>query len=224
MAATIWNDAKYQAGLHRLSHWLNAAESVKTIDQLVAFVHGLHATTQTLDSVTATMRSSGAITYPEYDVKKNAAVARMRFQMGLDVLASIVVEAAGGGGGGTKAASFRGSQQQSQLLLEELKEDVLPNVAHLRETAVREVLAFLPDLESRNDPHLDAFHEFLDKYHRTPTSRSTRSQRKAQQKLQRGAFTAESAKEERTQKKTRKARKRGVSKSKRPSQSTTTDA
>ncbi|KAF1331510.1 hypothetical protein FI667_g4206, partial [Globisporangium splendens] len=123
---------KLGAALHRLSHWIGAASKIKTIDQLVAFVHGLHQAMQALDSVMTTIDAMpGAITYPEFDVSENAALACMRFQVGLEVLVSMIDD--------SSSATLQHKVESNTQLLEELTANVFPFVTRLREKAVNDI-------------------------------------------------------------------------------------
>lgn len=151
-ALTILNDGEYQNGLFRLSHWLSKAKRIASIEQLVEFVQGLHATTEILEQVFA----RDAITYPDYDVRKNAAVARMHFHTGLEVLVSVV-------NGENKSPPVR--RLQSNRLFMELKDQgLLLHVQEARDVALEVIGGLLPEMRARSDPHLDAFLEFVEKH------------------------------------------------------------
>lgn len=152
-ALTIVNDGEYQNGLFRLSHWLSKAKRITRLEHLVEFVHGLHVTMQVLEQVVVARDAS---TYPEFDVRKNAAVARMRFHTGLEVLVSVMSEE-------NQFVAMR--NLQSNKLFVELKDrGVLSNVQQARDVALEVVGGLLHELRARSDPHLDAFREFVEKH------------------------------------------------------------
>lgn len=171
-ALKIEVDGEYQAALFRLDHWLGRFKSTADLDALVAFVHGMHTTTLALDDVVAralepstvthavgTLADGDAMTsYPAFDVKKNAAVARMRLQAGLEVLEVIVR-------GGKRTA-----RKHNTKLFAELVDELLPQMRELRETALAAVTALLPEMRTRSDQHVGAFVEFVRQYNDRSTN------------------------------------------------------
>ncbi|TYZ59642.1 hypothetical protein PybrP1_003756 [[Pythium] brassicae (nom. inval.)] len=171
VALKIAVDGEYQAALFRLEHWLGRATgATKDLNSLVAFVLGTHTATLALDRVVAraTPRSLGEgddgalITYPIFDARKNAVVARMRFQAGLEVLDKVVRSAKRPGRAVVRSSSGR-------KLFVELVDELLPRIHELRQAALVAVAALLPELRARSDEHVDAFIGFV-RQHSTPKS------------------------------------------------------
>lgn len=176
-AQTIVNDGAYQAALFRLGHWLSEAKRIRDVEALAAFVLGMHHVVQALAAATQAFEvapvythtttssssskyardATSAISYPAYDVQKNAAVARMRLQTGLEVLVSL----------------HRDSKTpRSSKALDALAASVFPHSRSLREQAIDAVRELLPVMRARDDEHIGVFSDFLDSHSSASTTES----------------------------------------------------
>lgn len=151
VAFSIVHDGIYQAALYRLSHWLAIGKTLKDATSLARYVYGLHESLDALLSLPL-QSPSRSITYPMYDVQKNAALAAMRFQTALSILVSIV-----------------DTQQQLPVSIvldksiRETLQKLVQNSDLWKEMSADAVLRVLPEMHARQDPDRDVFQDFVDR-------------------------------------------------------------
>lgn len=156
---SIVHDGIYQTALYRLSHWLTVGKNLKDATSLARYVYGLH---QSLDALLALplQSASPSITYPLYDVRKNTALAAMRFQPALNILASV------------------GKQQQPASMLDKSTQETLKkliqNSVIWAKLSVDAVLRVLPEMHARQDRDRDVFQDFVDQLSTRSSSKDDR--------------------------------------------------
>lgn len=161
VALKVEVDGEYQASLFRFEYWLSrTARATTNLNSLVAFVHGTHTATLALERVVARSVDGALLTYPIFDARKNAVVARMRFQAGLEVLDKVIRS-----GKRPSHAAVRGSRRSRKVF-----DELLPRVHELRESALAAVIALLPEMRVRSDEHVDAFVAFFHQHSRVKRS------------------------------------------------------
>lgn len=146
VSATISTDAVYQSALFALTYWLNTGPSIVQAgrdksEMLVAmgqYVSGLQFSATILDEVKRRVDVSATLTYPRYDMHKNAALAAMQVfavSRALDNARAMIGQVEPG-------SKMKKSKQAKKLRAQ--------------------IARLLVEMRARNDPHSGAFQAFID--------------------------------------------------------------
>ncbi|RLN72780.1 hypothetical protein BBJ28_00024631 [Nothophytophthora sp. Chile5] len=154
-AAVIANDARYQGALYALSYWLDRARTIQHANEVATYVLGLHRIVELLTEVDAHASSSEAwgLTYEAYDLAKNAGLAAMRLQAGIELIAPRMA---------ALMEQHRRSEgsQEARAKLQELM-NLVERADAIRDQAWQRIDPLLVEMRARSDLDTQAFADFM---------------------------------------------------------------